>query len=344
MSEFNSYYTARYMLSKGSLFNATLSDRSDGKTFDSAQRILEDYEKDGTIGIYMRRFKTEFTQVMYDGFFEDNLSKPFNERFLSWQFKGSKKGVQVRKSENEDWDWICFFVPLTMSGKLKSTFNGFHQRIHCINFDEYIPLDDRYAPNEMTLLLEFWKTIDRDRNTTQLIILGNRVVEFNPFFDYFNIRLDITGQKVRTYRDGTLSVQIYVNKEHRTKREDTPFKSLIKGTEYDNYDSGGILKALKLKTASRLGADYFCSFKSDIGEGRIWKNGRNFIISTYKRKDGIILVDHIHNIAKREEFVITYGKFSLLFRDLYKTGRLCYEDMESYRAFEPLLRMVYRSA
>ena len=341
---YQTYFSARYILSKQSLINIVFSDRSDGKTFDVAQRILEDYERDGTIGMYMRRFKSELTQNIYDGFFANNLKLEKNERFNAWQFKGSKRGIQVRKSETEDWDWIVFFVPLTMSGKLKSTFDGFHTRIHCINFDEYIPLDNRYAPNEMTLLLEFWKSIDRDRNSTQLIILGNRVVNFNPIFDYFNIRLDITGQKVRTYRDGTLSVQIYVNKEHRTKREETPFKSLIKGTEYDDYDSGGILEALKIKTASRLGGEYFCSFKSDVGEGSIWKSGRNFIISSYQRKDGLVLVDHIHNIAKREEYVITYGKFALLFRDLYKTGRLCYEDMQSYRAFEPLLRMVYRSA
>ena len=348
MSQFNTYFTGRYLLSKGALFNVALSDRSDGKTFDTAQRILEDYEKDRSIGIYMRRFKSELTPNIYDGFFSKPLELEKNKRFLEWHFRSNKRGIQVCTESNyEDkdahWDWICFFVPLTMSGKLKSSFDGYTSRLHTINFDEYIPLDDRYATNEMVLLMEFWKSIDRDRDSTQILILGNRITPFNPLFDYFDIRMDITGAKVKTYRNGTLAVQIYANKEHRTARSESKFRTLIKDTPYDDYDAGGVLQALKLKIASRQGAEYYCSFKSDIGDGTIWTKGQQFIISNAKRKDGICLVERIHD-SGREEYTINYGGFTPLFRDLYKTGRLCYENGQAYRSFEPLLRMIYRNA
>ena len=348
MSKFLTYFTARYILSKLALFNVALSDRSDGKTFDCAQRILEDYEQNRDIGIYMRRYKSELTPALYDGFFTKPLEQEVNERFRSWHFRSNKRGIQVCTESNyEDkdskWDWIVFFVPLTMSGKLKSSFDGYTSRLHTINFDEYIPLDDRYATNEMTLLMEFWKSIDRDRDSTQLLILGNRITPFNPLFDYFDIRMDITGAKVKTYRNGTLAVQIYANREHRTARETSKFRTLIKDTPYDDYDAGGVLEALKLKTASRTGGEYYCSFKSDIGEGSIWTKGKNFIISNIKRKDGIMLVDRIHD-SGREEYTINYGRFTILFRDLYKTGCLCYENGQAYRSFEQLLRMIYRNA
>ena len=353
MSQFKTFFTARPILSKGALFNEVLSDRSDGKTFDCAQRSLEDYERDKSINIYMRRFKSEFDASLYDGFFIKNLEQEFNERFRSWHFRGSKRGIQVCTDENYKdkdaiWDWIVFFVPLTMSAKLKSHFDGYTSRLHIINFDEYVPLDDRYATNEMTLLLEFWKSIDRDRDSTQLIILGNRITAFNPFNDYFNLQMDITGAKCKTYRNGSLAVQIYVNKEHREARSNTLFRSLIKDTAYDGYDAGGVLESARMKCANRKGAEYFASFKSVIGEGTIWTSqkgrfGRNFIISASKRKDGIMLVDQIHNTG-REEYTITYGKFAPLFRDLYKTGSLFYEDINAYRNFEPLLRMIYRNA
>ena len=345
---FNTYYSARYILSKGALFNSVFSDRSDGKTFDCGQRALEDYEANRDITIYMRRYKSELSSNIYDGFFAKVLEQEKNARFRNWHFRGSKRGIQVCLDENykdkdAQWDWIVFFVPLTMSGKLKSSFDGFTSRIHIIDFDEYIPLDDRYAPNEMTLLIEFWKSIDRDRNTTQLLVLGNRVVPYNPLYDYFNINVDITGAKVRTYRDGALAIQIYVNKEHREKRADTLFKSLVKDTPYDEYDSGGILSVQNLKVASRNGAEYFSSFKSDTGEGSIWLSGTRFIISCYRRKDGIMLVDRIHNTG-REEYTINYGKLSLTFKNAYKSGQLYFENMDSYRAFEPILRMLYRTA
>lgn len=345
---FNSYFTARYVLSKKALFTAVFSDRSDGKTFDTAQRILEDYEANRDIGIYMRRFKSELTSNIYDGFFQKPLELEKNARFRAWHFRSNKRGIQVcldedYESKEAKWDWICFFVPLTMSGKLKSSFDGYTSRIKVINFDEYIPLDDKYATNEMTLLMEFWKSIDRDRDSTQLIILGNRITPYNPLFDYFDIRMDITNQKVKLYRDGTLAVQIYVNKEHRTTREASRFRSLIKDTPYDDYDAGGVLEALKLKIASRQGGEYYCSFKTELGEGSIWYKGKYFIISNVKRRDGICLVEKIHD-SGREEYTINFGQFAPTFKRLYQTGCLCYENGVAYRLFEPILRMIYRNA
>ena len=102
---FNTYFTGRYLLSKGALFNVALSDRSDGKTFDTAQRILEDYEKDRSIGIYMRRFKSELTPNIYDGFFSKPLELEKNKRFLDWHFRSNKRGIQVCTESNyEDKD------------------------------------------------------------------------------------------------------------------------------------------------------------------------------------------------------------------------------------------------
>ena len=60
--KFKTYYSGRFVLSKNALMSLVLSDRSDGKTFDCKARILEDYEKFGHIGVYVRRWKTEIDQ------------------------------------------------------------------------------------------------------------------------------------------------------------------------------------------------------------------------------------------------------------------------------------------
>ena len=142
---FNTYFSARFILSKQALWNLVLSDRSDGKTFDCKARALEDYAKDKSITVYMRRFKTEITQKMYETWF-DELFEQAPERFKefkTWEFKGSKKGMQVRKNSKEDWDWIVYFMPLSVASRLKSQISDVH-RIHTIDFDEYIPLDNIY--------------------------------------------------------------------------------------------------------------------------------------------------------------------------------------------------------
>lgn len=343
---YKTYYTAKHLLSKGALFNFVESDRSDGKTFDIKTRTLYDKKEKGLISIYMRRFKSEIDEGLYSNFFgqvlgDDNPEKEkYRKDFEGWEFKGSRKGVQCKRPNSDKWEWIVFFVPLTMSGKLKSTFDSYVSQIETINFDEYIPLDDRYAHNEMTLLLEFWKSIDRDRDKVQLIILGNRLTPYNPFCDYFNLSFQLTQDKIRTYRDGTLAIQIYSSKEHRAQREKSKFSKLVEGTEYDEYNAGGVLYALNLKVASHVGCSYFSSFKTSVGEGTIWSNGRQFIISSYKRKDGFVIVDKMYNTG-REEYMINFGRFTQLFKRLYKTGQLYFEDEMSYHIFEDILRKVW---
>lgn len=333
---FNTYFSAKYILSKGALFNYVLSDRSDGKTFDCKARALENFEQDGNITVYMRRYKTEITEKLYTTFFDEVISVKGFERFKDWTFKGTKQGVQVKRGDK--WEWIIYFVPLTMSGKLKSQLNV--KKIREIDYDEFVPLDDRYAHNEMTLLLEFWKSVDRDRDTIQLLVLGNKITPYSPFFDYFGLDMQITNEKVRLYRGGTLAVQIYANKEHRQVRSKSKFSMLVEGTEYDEYNEGGVLNALNLKVASHVGATYFSSFKTTKGEGTIWSNGRQFIVSTYQRKDGILLVDQMYNTG-REEYSINFGKFAQLFKRMYRSGQLFFEDEKSYHIFEDILKKVW---
>lgn len=334
---FKTYFSARFVLSKNALFSLVLSDRSDGKTFDCKARALEDYNEDKSITIYMRRFKTEITEKMYANWFEEVFEKA-PERFnfcKTWEFKGSKKGVQVRKNANEEWDWIVYFMPLSVAARLKSQISDVH-RIKIIDYDEYVPLDNLYLKDEMTLLLEFWKSIDRDRDLVQLLILGNRITPFNPVFDYFDIELKLSKDRLQLYREGTLAVQMYSNKEHREKRAEGKFRKLIKGTDYEDYDKGGILKVLEIKIKDRKGLNYLCSFKTERGEGSIWFKHGIMVISDYIRNDGYVITDKQYNL-NRKSYMCTYGNFAKNFKAIYRRGDMFFETEKSFYLFEKIL-------
>ena len=334
---FNTYFSARFVLSKKALFSLVLSDRSDGKTFDCKARALEDYEIDKSITVYIRRFKSEITEKMYKNWFDElfeNAPERF-ERFKNWEFKGSKRGMQVRKNANEEWDWIVYFMPLSVASRLKSQISDVY-RIKTIDFDEYVPLDGIYLKDEMHLLLEFWKSIDRDRDLVQLVILGNRITPFNPVFDYFDIELKLTKDRLQLYRDGTLAVQMYSNKEHREKREEGRFRKLIKGTDYEDYDSGGILNILELKLRERKGLDYLCSFKTERGEGTIWFKHGIMVISDYLRNDGYVITDKQYNL-NRKSYMCTFGNFAKNFKSIYRRGDMFFENEKSFYLFEKIL-------
>ena len=211
MAIFSSYFSARFILEKNALFNLVLSDRSDGKTFDCGVRALEDYEKDNSITVYMRRYKTEIDALLYNHFFDKILNEEKYSKYKFWQFKGSRQGIKVKRPQDKEWDWIVLFATLTTASRKKSVIDSLYARIKTIDYDEVIPMDGLYLPKEPKLLIDFWKTVDRDRDIVQLILLGNRITPFCPYFDFWGISLNIINNNLKFYKNETVAVQIYSN-------------------------------------------------------------------------------------------------------------------------------------
>lgn len=337
---FTTYFSAREILGYGALFNLVLSDRSDGKTFNCKVRALEDYDKYGHTSVYMRRYDTEITPKMYNSFLNEVLEKDKYKYYADkYKFRYSKAGVEIKAADapkEEPWQWLIYFIPLSKSGKLKSQLDI--SNIHTISFDEYMPLDHRYLKDEMLLLAEFWKSIDRDRDQTQLILLGNRIDPFCPFLSFFNIDLDIEQARLRTYRNGTLAIQIYVNKEHREQRAESDFATLMKDTDYESYDCGGVLYNYKLNIIPVQPNDTpLYSFISNGKEGTIWL-GDTLIFSEKKRKDLLVLVDDMRN-AQNDGREYRYVKdYNSSFREYFYSNKLALTNINLQPSVMALLR------
>ena len=348
MSKYSTYFSSKYILSKNSLYNIVLSDRSDGKTTNIKIQVILDYFQKGQISMVVRRYKTEMTQTFYIGFldkvfnFIDDIKEITDEerevirKAKKYEYKYGSDGIMVRKNKKAKWDRMCFFVVLSTSGKKKSAYDTFCDRIFKIHFDEYVPLDGRYLPDDMTFLNELYTSVDRDRNVVQLILYGNKIDLFNPFFNFFDLKLDINSAKMRTYRNGALSVQIYINEEHKEERTTSKLSNLFDGTTYEDYRIGNVLNELQIKKGDIVNADYVCAFKSETGEGTIWYNG-NYIISRKQRKDGYLITDKIYN-TEREQYQVNYGRFAQTFRQMYRKGKMCFDSIEAFHYFEPILR------
>lgn len=321
---FNTYFTAREILGYGALWNLVLSDRSDGKTFNCKVRALEDYERAHETTLYVRRYDSEITPKMYNSFMNEVFEvEEFAHYGDKYEFKHSKAGVEIRPAgseKNAPWDWLFYFIPLSKAGKLKSQLDITH--IRTIDYDEYMPLDHRYLKDEMLLLAELWKSIDRDRDRTQVILLGNRIDPFCPFLSYFNIDISIDQPKLRLYRDNTLAIQIYANKEHRAQRKKSKFARLMAGTPYEEYDQGGILYNAHLDVR-RLprNANPIFSFISEGKEGTIWL-GDDLYFSAVKRKDLVVLVDDMSKAKNDGRDYLHASQANGPLRNYYYTNRL----------------------
>lgn len=347
---FKTHYDSSTIQSYGALTNLILSDRSDGKTFDIKKKGFVRWKKYGSQFVYLRRWKSEIVPEMYLTFYDEVINAVVNntitcnpdekkilEEIVKYEFMGTKTAVYVRLKGTKEWDTLCYLLPLTMTAKKKSVLSI--KRITHIEYDEFVPLDGRYVQSEMNILMEFYKSVDRDRDSTILSLYGNRVDNFNPFFDFFDIHLGIQKEKIRTYKNGTVAVQIYVNKEHREERQKSRFNAMTKDTAYEDYNIGGTLFADTVKISTIDNCNYFMSFKTAIGNGSIYIRENKIVVSSKTRKDGALLVDKIYNTG-RQEIDCRFGKFPQWLKHFVRTGRLFYDNEITYHSFEPILNKI----
>lgn len=341
------FYKADFLLNKPSIFNMCLSDRSDGKSFDCKYRALVNYLKYKHISIYMRRFKSEITEEVYENYFNEVLDK-LNELtekereelagIEDYEFLGGKRKIKIRKKGAKQWDIIVFIIPVTMSGKYKSMLNNYISRLYNIDYDEFIPLDLMYAKGEMTLITEFYKSVDRRRDVVKFNIFGNRVTAFNPFFDYFNINIDLTKNQIKLFCNKTVCVQIFSNENNRELEDKTRFNIAMKGTKNEDYYHGGILNKSIFRENNINGCAALCSFKTELGTGSIYHGEKGLVVTTRQIKANYCIVDKIYNIEN--EIVVTFGKFGDMLKNYYRTGKLYYENERAVYIFQPVLSKV----
>lgn len=225
-----------------SIFKMAISDRSDGKTTEAETLAIESFDASGKAAVFSRRFGTEINEKFFEEFAQNLHVHPHVLDGRDYDFiKPSKKRLGTLLLQPHDSDVkrpAVSFVPLSMAGRLKSALGyNTHKNVY---IDEYIPLDGRYLKNEVELILELYKTIDRNHFDNYVMVTANKVTRFNPVFDYFDITTWKKG--LNTYKNGALSLLVYSNKGNAQTCENSAFGDLVRGTKYEAYNAGEFLR------------------------------------------------------------------------------------------------------
>lgn len=337
----NEYFSANGGLGRGALFNQFYSDRSDGKTFDIKYRGLKRFIKTNYITVYMRRWKTEFTNLMINTFLDDVINKKSKEFEIIKDIKSDRSGVQIKLCKENIFKYAFYFSPLSTANRLKSNFNP--EPIREIDFDEYVPLDNRYLTDEMINLLEFWNTCDRQRGIVKLCTFGNRITSRNPFLNFFDIDLKIGEEyKTRLYKDGQLMIQVYHNEYRRQVQTQSPLMKLVEGTIYENYMKGGILTESKAIIKDYpVGATLWSAFITDLGEGTIWIYEDKLYISDKTNKgEKMILSDKPRIIKDREVFTASINEVGNFLKSVYRNSCMFATNEKAWNIFEPIIKLI----
>ncbi len=130
---------------------------------------------------------------------------------------------------------IGYCIPLSKQQDLKSVGIDF-TKVNAIIFDDAFLTNygtKRYLPNEVHELFELISTIVRERDNYKVILSGNNVALFNPYFEYFDIP---TNRKIYVDLDRRIYAQVIdSNPKIHEIYEKTPLYALTKNTAYGEY-------------------------------------------------------------------------------------------------------------
>ena len=211
------------------------TDKGDGKTTALICAAWDSVMSCGKIATIARRVSSE----MGKSWRSDVLLKlkRFRKTPDDLEWTGDEKhGFQLVDGAGK----VYFFAaPLTRLAKLKSAMDyETHKNLY---IDEYVILSGSYLPREVATILDIYKTIDRNHWESRILVCGNRIGKPPPLDLFFNADVNYNKNGLTTYQNGRYAVLIYSNKHNAALDRLSPFGELVEGTEFESYNSGGML-------------------------------------------------------------------------------------------------------
>lgn len=228
------FNVARDILPEHTLINMIVGTRGTGKTSAAKIEALQHYEKTGKRTVWVRRYTKELDKIIpsFLGGIE-NLKNPDGTPAIVKpdRYKVEKKKVVDLQNEKAE---VISFIPLTTALYMKSA--DFSQYDYMV-FDEFlIPVGSvRYIKNEVFLFLELINSIVRLRDNFTVFCLANHISNFNPYYDYFNLAVEDSTNKISRPEFTFLFLR---NKAYIAEAKKTRLAKAVQGTSYMEYAYG----------------------------------------------------------------------------------------------------------
>lgn len=231
------FWTNQKILSYNKTFNFVIGQRTGGKTYDSKCLAIRTFLKNKKETVWIRREKTEISKKFRDKFFSDVLH-------LYPKIEFEMKTNELGATAFINGEPAIHFVALSVYYKHKSIP---FQNVKWIVFDEFIVntrAGARYLKGEAFSFMEIYHSIARPYSTekdgkeilvdpkTRVLFLGNSISIVNPYFAYFNLKVD-KSREFNVFNNQV--VQIWDGSEHRKFMESTSLGQSMVGTPYLEY-------------------------------------------------------------------------------------------------------------
>lgn len=210
--EVKEYYDCSKILAEGSIYNLVIGQRANGKTYGFIEEALSEYLEFGYPSVYIRRYDESITSANIFKLCSphiDSMIIQSNGKYNNFEYK-NKTFFPVRLDDKgkieERGEPFLYCVGLGSWEHKKGQDRGF---VRYIIFDEFLTRDT-YLNDEYAKFMNLLSSFIRDRTGTTIIMLGNTVNKFCPYFSKFKIDMkDIKQGFIYNFRYGetTLSLE-----------------------------------------------------------------------------------------------------------------------------------------
>lgn len=199
------YYDIRPLMNKGATYSMVFGKRSNGKTHSALEYALEQWKKDGSTTAYIRRWKEDVTgarasQLMADFNNMDKVKK------ITKVYDGITYYNRIQYfckfDENGKADRQIPFMYMFSLSDMEHDKSTQYPTVGTVIFDEFISRGG-YFPDEFIAFTNVLSTIIRDRADVRIIMLGNTINKFCPYFKEMGIT------RVNKMKQGTIDVYTY---------------------------------------------------------------------------------------------------------------------------------------
>lgn len=353
------FWTNNKILSYNKTFNFVIGQRTGGKSYDSKNLAISHHLKYNIEIVWIRREKTELSKEFRMKFFSD-VEHLYPEN--GFDIKMTESGATAYifdKVKNESGEIeqlnrrpFIYFVALSVYHKHKSIpFNN----VKWIIFDEFIinpRTGARYLKGETFAFFEIYHSIARpysrmvDGKTkmidpkTRVLFLGNSISIVNPYFSYFNIKIDLD-KEFNVFDNGV--VQIWDGTLHREYMETTSLGKSLEGTDYIEYaqENEFYLDNNNFVQHKTKNASYLFGFIVEGHKLGVWidyREGLMFINKMFNGQGLVVAVDtsdHNPNLLMINYFKRTYRYKQL--RTAFENGVVRYSDLNVMAYFYSIM-------
>jgi hypothetical protein len=216
------WYEPNDLLSKNRIYNYIIGNRGGGKTFAYQKWCIKDFIKTGKKFIWLRRYNSEVDEIKTK-WASNDLKMQLEPNIITY------KGKYIYVNDMQ----AGIIMALSTAPRVKSVA---YDEYNKIIYDEFLIDSEnstlRYMKKEGFAFDELYETVDRLRDETRAIFIGNSISVVNPHFAYNNIKPNL--DKEFTIYDDCV-IQLYKNEEYIKAKLKTRFGRKNANTDYGAY-------------------------------------------------------------------------------------------------------------